>query len=231
MFEYEGYRKGFASFKPEAVLRVGCLFSEAYFKANVEAHRGPVTRLDISHVREWSTLHGVDAVTALDLDRKGLSRTACLCSSCPYYLKALGPSNMPGKVSPALKAHLVGVPVVPGLHKAVFERFPMDKGEELEAYVKRLSELLRSGEHLNLVHPEAAKMAKTGLCSKTKDIAQRIMKYSEEMRNKIYCDYNKPGELEEAVRTVLRAPVLSRSETFDALQRAFGSESSSSTLQ
>lgn len=229
VFYFEGYKQGFAALKCEAALRVGNMFSEAYIRANVKSHCGPVTRLDLSHVREWSAQRGLDAAKALDLDNKGLSRTACLCSSCPYYLKVLGPSNRPGKVSPALKAHLEGVPAVPGLHKAIYERFPRQPSEDLEAYVARVSELLRSCKHLDLAYPDVANLKKTrrprGCVYPRKlsaeEIAERILKYSEDLKGRIHCNFGAPGELEGAVRAVLSMPVLSRAETFEALDRAF----------
>jgi hypothetical protein len=52
-------------------------------------------------------------------------------------------------------------------------------------------------------------------------IVERIMQYSEGLKRKIHCGFGKPGELEQAVRSVLSMPVLDRAETFEALCRAF----------
>lgn len=217
-----GYKQNVAAFKPELVFRVGSVFSDAYMAAALAAHAGPVTRLDPESVREWSEITGVDAVKALDLDSKGLSRTACLCPTCPYYLKSLGPTNRPGKVSPALKAHLGCVPVVPGLHKAVFDLYEQVQGESDESYVGRVADLLRQGLHLEQAHPEAAKLqakVKTYANAKAEAVIERIDTYTRDMVLKINFNYGKPGQLEEAVRAVMDMPLLGRCDAFEVLYK------------
>lgn len=185
------------------------------------AHSIPVVRLSAEHVRAWSADTGVDAAAALDLDAKGFSRTACLCPSCPYYLRPLGFSNRPGRASPALKAHLRELPQVPGLHKAVLETMPKVKGESLDEYAARVADVIRQGLHLEKGHPEAKKMRafmdRAWHREKVTAVADRLEKYPLEIVLQIERDFGGLGQLESAVLEACSSRVLARDETFSAL--------------
>jgi hypothetical protein len=229
VFQHLGYMHGFRIWYRQAVLVAAGKLTGMYLDALRECHQLQLAvRLDEEHVRAWSSQYGVDAVAALDLDDKGLSRTACLCQGCPHFLRPLGPSNRPGKVSPVLKAHLASIPHVPGLHKAVFGLYPQLPGEPEGAYVDRVAALVRAGEHLEERHPDAeaivARIRQLDAMfsqDKASALADHLIKYKEYGVQQIRSDFGQPGQLEEAVRRVMRSPVLGRDETFRALSAAF----------
>ena len=213
----------FKMWQAKAVVKAGEMFLQMYFEAVRHTHAQPAVRLDAEHVAAFSA----EALAALDLDCKGLSRTACMCPGCPFFLKPLGPSDRSGKVSSVLKTHLIGVPHVPGLHKALFVSYPQLPEESLEEYVPRVSNLICLGNHLDDTHPDAEriliKIRKAGArnAAATTPLARRLVNYKEYAMLQLKLFSKETGQLEDAVRRVLGTPVLGRVETFQVLSASF----------
>lgn len=206
-FRRAGYAHAMSLVKPDLFRRAGAAFTQAYSEASLAAHAGPTVRLDPEHVKAWSP----EAAAKLDVAPTGLSRTACLCTTCPYFLKCLGDSNRPGRASPALKAHLECVPVVPGLHKYLFETGRKLAGEAAQDYLERVEKTVKLGWHLELHHPE--RMERLSL----REAGERDEAYGKGWIKKIQSEFGEPGKLEAAVAKVAEWPVLGREETLELL--------------
>lgn len=198
---------------------VGSWFCEAYYFASRDAHKEPPVRLNPAFVLEYSP----DVATKLDIAPSGLSRTACLCPSCPYYLKCLGASNIANKVCPALKAHLADVPAVPGLHKYIFETARKLDGESHGAFVKRVVQTVKLGWHLEATHPSKHfKGDESDSARETKQDERDVHEeYRKNMLERFHSEFSRDEYLEAAVSVVYSTPVLGRDETLEALSRIY----------
>lgn len=217
---------------------VTAYFLEAYIEATKKAHDGPVTRLDPEHVKTWSAKYNIPAAAVLDVDKNGLSRTTCLCQTCPYYMKPMDCTKLggtkPGKsrVSPVLKAHLEDLEQLPGLHKVLFDKFPMAPGESLDGYVARVATIVQSGDVLDLEHPDTEAIKQeidqldqersmlnpmfSGYAQLTVSIVKlehKLKLYGEKTKAKIHSKYHEPAHVDAAIRSVLRAPMLDEQAT------------------
>ena len=99
-----------------------CEFVRLYAEESRRIHSEVAYHVPAEYSLSLLLLTGEDVDAQLSLTPSGLSRTRCMCPSCPFFLKDLDPSRVTRKrlgMSAALASHLRYAPVIPALHRTV----------------------------------------------------------------------------------------------------------------